>query len=126
MHQVRKSEETGHASTCYKIFSILSAAQRQLSLNQLREALRIEPGDTVWDPLRLPDNMRDVLKKYGSLIVTDAEELMVYFTHHSIEDYITSPSVVLEPQQYHLHPFNAGIGLGEIFSTYLNLERRLI
>ncbi|KAF9777107.1 hypothetical protein IL306_004619 [Fusarium sp. DS 682] len=68
-----------------RIFEIVAAAKRPLTKNELRSALNINPGVTLWDPSTLaldPDAM--VYCYSAGLLQIDEEDDTVRFMHHSV------------------------------------------
>ncbi|KAJ5503640.1 hypothetical protein N7463_006514 [Penicillium fimorum] len=70
------------------IFAILTVAQSPLTLQQLREALCVVPGDLNWNSDRLLNNMHNTLASCGSLVAIDEEELTIHLVHHSVKQFL--------------------------------------
>ena len=67
------------------IFQLVAAAQRPLTLTELRIALLVEPGNTTWNPASLPyDEMGIVALCGGGLLEVDEEDDTVRFIHDSV------------------------------------------
>ena len=105
-----------------KIFEIVSAARRPLSLEELREAISIEPGNTTWDDSKLVNDVMKSLDCCGSLIVVDEELSTVHFAHSSVKQYLETSPYELDIPEYHINPHDANLVLGEIIVTYLHLD----
>ncbi|KAL9074784.1 MAG: hypothetical protein Q9157_004274 [Trypethelium eluteriae] len=73
-----------------RILELIIAAHRPLTTEELREALSVVPGDTVWRPERLLNDVMPVLACCGSLIIVDEEEQTVRLGHHSIQQFLFS------------------------------------
>ncbi|KAJ5274885.1 hypothetical protein N7497_005493 [Penicillium chrysogenum] len=71
-----------------EILAILTVAQAPLTLQQLREALCVVPGDLDWNPDRLLNNMHNTLASCGSLVAVDEEELTIHLVHHSVKQFL--------------------------------------
>jgi hypothetical protein len=71
-----------------EILAILTVAQTPLTLQQLREALCVVPGDLDWNPDRLLNNMHNTLASCGSLVAVDEEELTIHLVHHSVKQFL--------------------------------------
>jgi len=106
---------------CHKIFALVAAAQRPLTLDELREAMSVVPGDTDWDPRRLVNDMQIAISGCGSLLLVDEEDSTVRFTHHSVRQYILSVSQDPDVAPYHIHASQADLVMGEVCVTYLNM-----
>lgn len=105
-----------------KIFEIVAAAQEPLTLDELREAISITPGDTAWDGSRLVNDVLRSLESCGSLLIVDEELSTVHFAHSSVKLHLSSEPTDLDVQDYHIDPFQADINLGKVAVTYLNLD----
>ena len=71
-----------------EILAIMTVAQAPLTLQQLREALCVVPGDLDWNPDRLLNNMYNTLASCGSLVAVDEEELTIHLVHHSVKQFL--------------------------------------
>ena len=105
-----------------KIFEIVAPARRPLNLEELREAISIEPGNTTWNISKLVNDVMRSLECCGSLIVIDEELSTVHFAHSSVKQYLETSPKKLDIREYHVVPETANLGLGEILVTYLNLD----
>ena len=105
-----------------KIFEIVGAAQRPLTLDELGEAISITPGDTVWDSSKSVNDILKSLESCGSFIVVDEELSTVHFAHSSVKRHLLSKPTDLDLPDYHIDPLRADINLGRIAVTYLNLD----
>ncbi|KAI9763674.1 MAG: hypothetical protein M1839_006322, partial [Geoglossum umbratile] len=73
-----------------RILELVTMAYRPLTIEELREALSVVPGDTVWNPARLLNNVFSTLTCCGSLLIVDEEELTVRLVHHSVKQFLLS------------------------------------
>ena len=105
-----------------KIFEIVAAAQRPLTLDELGEAISITPGDTWWDRSQLINDVLQSLESCGSLLVVDEELSTVQFAHSSAKAHLLTEPTDLDVRQYHINMSQADINLGKIAVTYLNLD----
>ncbi|MCJ1462893.1 hypothetical protein MMC07_001497 [Pseudocyphellaria aurata] len=106
---------------CKKIFDLVAVSQRPLTLEELREAVGVEPGKKLCDASKLVNDMFKLLVDCcGSLVVVDEEHLTVHFTHHSIKQHLLSQSPGSDLKMYHINTTEADLYLGEIIVTYLN------
>ena len=108
---------------CRKIFNLVAAAQRPLTLEELREAVSVIPGEKSWDTSKLVNDMlRLLLDSCGSLVAVDEEHLTVQFAHHSIKQHLLSEPMDAEMKKYHIDMKEADLCLGDIIVTYLNFD----
>jgi ankyrin repeat protein len=71
-----------------KILQLVAVARRPLTAGDLQEALSVVPGDTVWDPSQVLNDVQSVLTYCGCLLVIDEEESTVRFVHHSVKKFV--------------------------------------
>ena len=109
-------------SICRNTFQLVAASQRPLTLEELREALSVIPGDTVWNPKRLVNNMKETLRCCGSLLTIDEEQMTVHFVHHSVKQHLLTLSVDPRFSEYHVDLSRAEIRFGEVCVTYLSFD----
>ena len=105
-----------------KIFEIVAAAQRPLTLDELGEAISITPGDTSWDRSKLINDVLRSLESCGSFLVVDEELSTVHFAHSSAKAHLLTEPTDLDVRHYHINMSQADINLGKIAVTYLNLD----
>lgn len=88
---LHKSARSGR-SYQKRILQLVAAAFRPLKADELREALSVVPGDTVWTPSRILNNVRSALASCGCLLTVDEEETTVHFVHHSVKQFLLADS----------------------------------
>ncbi|KAK0656504.1 ankyrin repeat-containing domain protein [Cercophora newfieldiana] len=98
-----------------RIFKLVTAACRPLTAQELREALSVVPGDSVWNPARLLHSVYAALACCGSLITVDEEQLTVRLIHHSVKQFLLQ-----SPDAGGFSMESANKLLGEVIVTYLN------
>src|SRR2546421_873745 len=59
-------------------------------MEELREALSVIPGDTVWNPAKLLNDVYSTLACCGSLVTIDEDELTIRLIHHSVKQFLLS------------------------------------
>lgn len=101
-----------------RTFELLIAALRPLTTAELREALSVTPGDDVWDPARLLNDVTPALACCGSLVMVDEENLTVRLIHHSVKQYLLGTGSGLPASMVTWATANSTIR-GTVF-TYLN------
>lgn len=105
-----------------RIFKWIATARRPLTLEELREAIGIEPGQTDLVAARLVNNMRQALACCGSLVTVDEEQYTVHFAHHSIKQHLISEPTEGALAQYHISMPEAELEAGQSCVTYLNFS----
>ena len=71
-----------------RTLEILAAARRLLTVDEVREALSVVPGNTEWDPSHMIEDMFSMLSQCCSLIVIDEEDLTLRFIHGSVKKFV--------------------------------------
>ena len=103
-----------------RIFDWLAIAKRPLTLEELREALAIEPLQPRINVAYLVNDMMQALTCCGCLIVVDEEQETVHFTHHSIRHYLLQDPSDPLLAACHVNSETADSKAGEICITYLS------
>lgn len=121
---LRRLRDSGSTDphTGKRLFEIVSAARRPLNIDELREAISIEPGNTTWDASKLVNDVTKSLDACGSLIIIDEELSTVHFAHSSVKQYLETSHEEEDIPEYCTIPETANLRLGEIVVTYLNLD----
>jgi len=86
---LRKSEGSGKPYQ-KRILELVTVAHRPLTAEELREALSVVPGDAVWNPSRLLNDIHFILACCGSLFTVDEEERTIRLVHHSVKQFLLS------------------------------------
>ena len=119
---LRKAEltEYGDPILANKIFMIIDEAQRPLTSEELREAISVEPGDLVWKPETVINDVDKALKSCSSLVVVDEDERTVHFAHSSVRQYLHQEVVMIDLPGQDFTPRDLQVFMGNIILTYLN------
>ena len=103
-----------------QIFSWVTVARRPLGIDELREAIGIEPLQESWDTTRFVNNVKKTIAICGNLVFIDEEQQTVHFTHNSVKQYLLSPDVDKSLRLYHIDFEEADAEVGAVCVTYLN------
>lgn len=114
---LQRSQRLGH-SYQKSILELVTVAQRPLTLEELREALSVAPGDTKWNPARLLNNIHSALACCGSLVIIDEEELTLRLVHHSAKQYLLAE--FKDSTGGPIKSAEAHTRMSDIIVTYLN------
>lgn len=100
------------------ILELMLVACRPLTLEEIREALSVNPGETTWNESHLINDVQKVLGCCGCLIITDEEDQTLHLAHHSVKQYLLGESYdslgqCITTTSAHMRIFN-------IIVTYLN------
>ncbi|KAJ5153419.1 uncharacterized protein N7482_009897 [Penicillium canariense] len=107
----------GPASYRRSIFEVIASAHHPLTLEELREALSVIPGDTTWNPSRLLNNIFDALTCCGSLLTLDEEGLTVRLVHSCVKQFLIDSQ---SPADWRFTIATAHRRMADIIITYLN------
>ena len=121
---LRRLRDSGSTDplTGKKVFELIAAARRPLTLEELREAISIEPGNTTWSTAKLVNDVMKSLDCCGSLIVVDEELSTVHFAHSSVKQHLEARPENLDIPEYHVKVDSADLSMSKIIITYLNLD----
>lgn len=78
----------GHAELAKKIFLWVITAKRPMLLEEIREAIAVEPHQPQSDRQRFIIDMSQVASRCGNLIVIDEEDYTVQFAHPSVKRFL--------------------------------------
>jgi ankyrin repeat protein len=85
---MQRVSERNQAGQAIKTLQICGVAKRPLSVEELQEALSIEPGQRYMDNGNLPNDMDRVLAACCGLAFVDEEDDTVHYIHQSVKEYL--------------------------------------
>lgn len=103
-----------------RLLKVLVAAERPLTLDEMREALSIVPGDATWRPQQQVNNIAHALACCGSLVNVDEEEGTVRFVHQSVPQFLLQGADNETRLDWHFTSHQASLELGQLLVTYLS------
>lgn len=104
------------------IMKLVMAARSPLSLDELRVALAVVPGDPVWYAAKLPTNASQLISLCGgNLLELDEEDGKIRFIHYSVVSHLLQPTKNPRTMLYHFTEQEAEIHSGVICVTFLNM-----
>lgn len=103
-----------------RLLKILVAAQRPLTMDEIREALSIVPADATWRPQQQINDITNALTSCGSLITVDEEEATVSFVHQSVPRFLVQGADNGSPSEWQFTSDEASLELGQLLVTYLS------
>lgn len=103
-----------------RLLKILVAAQRPLTMDELREALSVVPADATWKPQQQINDITNALRSCGSLITVDEEEDTVSFVHQGVPQSLIQGADNNNPSEWHFTSHEASMELGQLLVTYLS------
>ena len=114
--------KAGKVQLAEKVFRCVAATKRPLRLEELREALAVEPGQTSRRQDRAINDIFGLLPSCGNLVVIDEEDLLVRFAHFSIKQFFLSFSNPPSLVNFRFNPLQLDNHLGKVCVTYLNFN----
>ncbi len=120
---------TGHSELARNIFLWVATAQRPMLLEEIREAIAVEPHQPHSDPQRFINDMSQIVSWCGNLIVMDEEDGTVQFTHQTVKTFLLDGFPDQTYADFHFQHAQINHYAGEICVTYLNFDdfkRKLI
>ncbi|KAI9792024.1 MAG: hypothetical protein M1833_001273 [Piccolia ochrophora] len=107
------------SSIAQQIFRWVAAAQRPLSLHELREALAVEPSQEYSRPERLVNGIERMTNWCANLVEIDEEDGSVQFAHHSVKSFLLAPPEKSSFDPFHISAADVDHAAGEVCVTYL-------
>jgi ankyrin repeat protein len=101
-----------------RILELITVACRPLTTEELQEALSVIPGETIWNPARLLNDVYSALGYCGSLIIVDEENLTVKLVHHSVKHFLLGGFGGSNGETFTIESANRT--MRDIIITYLN------
>jgi ankyrin repeat protein len=86
---LRRSKGQGQSYQT-RILQLVTVARQPLTASDLQEALSVVPGNTIWDPSQVLNDIDSVLAYCGCLLIVDEEDFTVRFVHHSVKKFVLS------------------------------------
>jgi ankyrin repeat protein len=114
--------KAGREDIARKVFRWVAVAKRPLSLDELREAIAVEPGQSVRNPERLVNDIKGVVSWCGDLVCIDEEEQVVQFAHPTVKQFFISKPSCPRSANFHFQESEADHEAGEVCVTYLNFN----
>ena len=100
-----------------RILELVTAAQRPLTAEELREAISVVPGDAIWNPAKALNDVSSVLTCCGSLLIEDEEDFTIRLVHHSVKTFLLNG---YKESEAAFTIQGARRTMSEIIITYLN------
>ncbi|KAL8830901.1 MAG: hypothetical protein Q9191_001175 [Dirinaria sp. TL-2023a] len=102
-----------------QIFRWAAVAKRPLTIEELREAIEIEPLQDTWNASCFVNDMKKAVACCGNLVFVDEEHETIHFTHGSVKQYLCSGATV-KSRSHDINLEKADADAGAICVTYLS------
>ncbi|KAK3328063.1 hypothetical protein B0T19DRAFT_182155 [Cercophora scortea] len=104
-----------------KLFEIVAGAVRPMTLDEIRVAMNVQPGETDWNPETLIINGDAMVRCCsGGLLEVDEESLAVQYIHHSALQHLVNLATSPAGAQFGFTLAAADVFMGALCVTYLN------
>ncbi|KAH0562468.1 hypothetical protein GP486_002842 [Trichoglossum hirsutum] len=117
-----KIVKSGKGEIARKVFRWVAAAKRPLSLDELREAIAVEPCQAFRRLQRLANDISQVVSWCGDLVCIDEEEQVVRFSHPTVKQYFISEPHNSQLARFYFQLSEVDHDAGEVCVTYLNFN----
>ena len=111
----------GKAKMAEKVFRWVSTARRPLLLEELHEAIGIEPCQSSFKSEKLVTNIDQIVPFCGGFVTLEEEDEVVQFAHNSVKQFLLSSSSS-GSSNFRFQLSQADHEAGEICVTYLNFS----
>ncbi|KAF2260089.1 ankyrin [Lojkania enalia] len=101
-----------------RVLQLITVAIRPLTLEEIREALSVVPGDNIWNPSKFVNDIYSTLACCGCLLTIDEEEETIRFVHHSLRQFLLAGIESSSRIQFTLE--RAHREMADIIVTYLS------
>ena len=115
------STSPSKAKLAQKVFTWATIARRPLHIEELREAVAIDPDDKSWDEDKFPhgDLMFESCK---GLIIKNEDDETIHFAHHTVQQYLTSGLTTKVDPFFEISTLKANFLAGQILVAYLSFS----
>lgn len=104
------------------IMKMVMAARSPLTVDELKVALTVIPGEPVWYAARVPTNSSQLVALCGgNLLELDEEDGKIRFIHYSVVSHLLRTTKNPRTELYHFTMREAEIHSGAICVTFLNM-----
>ena len=115
------SRISSRAQLAQKVFKWATIAKRPLHIEELKEAVAIEPDDKAWDEDKFP-HADLMFESCRGLVIKDPEDETVYFAHHTIRQYLTGGLTTKVDPLFEVSVTEADHLAGQVCVAYLSFS----
>ncbi|KAJ5106165.1 NACHT nucleoside triphosphatase [Penicillium angulare] len=119
---LKRSDKHGKYPYQKWILELITVAQRQLTLEEMREALSVAPGEKEWNLSRKINDIHGTLALCGSLIIIDEEDFTLRLVHHSVKQFLVDYAYSDLTGAAIVDPTTAHRRMSDIIITYLHFS----
>ncbi|KAF9696241.1 hypothetical protein EKO04_006273 [Ascochyta lentis] len=114
--QILRKSKQSQESFQRRVLELVLVARQPLTVEQMREALSVTPGDTDWQTAKLLNKVYSVLSSCGALLTIDEEDLTVRVVHPSVTQFLLDSSA----GNVSIGQLQAQATMADILATYLS------
>lgn len=122
LQKIKMRGSESQVKTARTLFMWLVGSRRALTIDELKEAVSITPGDAGLHKGKIPDEAQ-LIRVCGNLITHDPQEGTIKLAHYTVQQFLLSqPSELEKTHQipdFHLQLDHANVQIGHICMTYL-------
>ncbi|KAI5838978.1 hypothetical protein DFP73DRAFT_519351, partial [Morchella snyderi] len=106
-----------------KIFKWITCARRPLTIDEIKEAISISPGDRNLDSDNITTDDSRIIQACANLVVFDSDDRKIRFAHYSVKEFLLcAPNHDEGIANVHFQLLDAEREVGEICVTYLSFQ----
>ena len=98
-----------------RLLELIPVAYEPLHIEELREALSVEPGVVEYNPTKLLNSIDGIIRSCNGLVMVDEEETTARLVHFSTRQFLTSPAY-----KERINEASTQSKITETILTYLN------
>jgi len=110
------------AQMAKKAFKWIICAKRPLFMDELKEALAVEPGDKGLNYEKMPSDNTRILRACANLVIFDRDDRIVSLAHHTVKDFLLGPPTAPFQSSFTFHLSTAIEEIQDICLTYLHFN----
>jgi Ankyrin repeats (3 copies) len=121
--------QNDQAEIVNKTFRWIAAVKRPLLIEELREAIAIQPGDKFLERDRLVNDISGLMSWCGNLVTLDEEDLLIQFAHYTVKEFLLSENHTAATRRFHFRLADIDHAAGEACVAYLcfnDFKRQII
>lgn len=119
---LNRISKNNKSSIAQRVFRWVLVARRPLSIEELSEAVVIEPSQHFLRPGQLINDINQILPWCGNLLFQNEEEHLVHFAHHTVKEFLLARRTTSALQYFVFDTIDADHQAGETCCTYLHLD----
>jgi ankyrin repeat protein len=112
----------GRSKEAIDCFKFVAVAKRPLAVDELQEAMAVEPYAKASQPGRLINNISQIFTWFGGLVIREEINDTVRFVHSTVLQAISDQRQISPQKWAYINPQQADKDVGIVCATYLNFD----